>query len=112
MNVSIRNQGDISVISLQGRILVDSENVEFINTIKASIMDGIKRIIVDLTDTEWMNSSGLGMLIAGRGLLLEVEGQMKLTGLNDSVSKVMHTSKLNLVFDIYPDLDSAVKSFR
>jgi anti-sigma B factor antagonist len=112
MNVSTRTEGNAYVISLQGRILGDTENQDFLNTVKNALIDNKRRFIFDLTDVEWTNSSGLGMMIAGRGQILEVDGQIKMCGLNDSVSKVMHSSKLNLVFDIHPDIASAVKSFR
>jgi anti-sigma B factor antagonist len=112
MKVTTHTQGDAYVISLQGRILGDTESQDFMNTVKAAIIDGKRRVVFDLTDVEWMNSSGLGMLIAGQGQFKEVEGQIKLTGLNDSVSKIMHMNKLNLVFDIHTSLESAIKTFR
>ena len=59
-----------------------------------------------------MNSTGLGTLIAAQGLLREVESELKLVGLNDSVKSVITVNKLNLVFDIHPTVEAASGSFK
>jgi len=112
MRISTRSEGDIYVIGLQGKIMGDPETSEIMDAVKEALFNNRRKVILDLEGLDWMNSSGMGTLIAAQALLREVDCQMKLAGLNDTVRSVLTLNKLNLVFDIHPDVKSAAESYR
>jgi anti-sigma B factor antagonist len=73
-------------------------------------MDNRNKVVLDFAGVDWINSTGLGMLIAANGLLRDIDGEMKLAAVNDSVSGLLKMNKLHLVFDIYPTVENAVAS--
>ena len=89
----------------------DPETAELMDTVKQALYSNHHKVILDLEGVDWMNSSGMGSLIAAQGLLREVNSELKLAGLSDSVKTVMNLNKLNLVFDIHPDVQAASTSF-
>lgn len=111
MRITTRSEGDVFVIGLQGKIMGDPETTEIMDTVKEALFKNQRKVVLDLEGVDWMNSSGMGTLIAAQGLLREVDCQLKLAGLNDSVRNVLTLNKLNLVFDIQSDVKSATGSF-
>jgi anti-sigma B factor antagonist len=111
MQLAIQPAGNANVIRLQGKIMSDLETTEVMDAVKACIFDGKNKVVLDLAGVDWMNSTGLGMLIAARGLLLDVSGGLRLAGLNESVKQLMHLNKLDTIFEIHPDSQAAVQGF-
>lgn len=72
---------------------------------------GQKRIIVDLAAVERMNSSGLGILIGGLTALRNQGGDLKLVRVGKKPLELLRITKLERIFEIYPDEDQAIASF-
>jgi anti-sigma B factor antagonist len=111
MRITTRTEGDIFVIGLQGKITGDPETSDLIDTVKSAMFTNQQKLVLDFAGVDWINSSGLGALIAAQGLMRESRGELRLAGLNDSVKMVMVINKLNLVFDIHPTVAEAAASF-
>jgi anti-sigma B factor antagonist len=112
MRISTHTDGDVFVIGLQGKIMGDPETTELLDTVKDAMYANHRKVVLDLAGVDWMNSSGMGTLIAAQGLLREMASEMKLASLNDSVKSVLTLNKLNLVFDIHPTVQDATHSFK
>lgn len=112
MRVTTHTDGDVFVIGLHGKIMGDPETAEIMDTMKEAMYANHRKVVLDLSGVDWMNSTGLGTLIAAQGLLREVASELKLAGLNESVRSVMTVNKLNLVFDIHPTVEAASGSFK
>ena len=112
MKLSSSKQGDVHVIALGGRIMGGEETNEFFQVIDTALAENVKKVVLDLGDVEWMNSTGLGMIISGSARVRDIDGVFKLARPTDSVSHVLTINKLHLVFEIHPTVDAAVKSFR
>jgi anti-sigma B factor antagonist len=110
MKITTKDEGSVAVISLHGRIMSDEDVREFMDTVKQCMFDNIQEIVVDFADVDWINSSGLGMLIAAQGLLTEIGGHLRIAALNESVSKVIQINKLHLALQIHPTVATAVES--
>lgn len=78
--------------------------------INALIDENKKKIIIDLGKVEWMNSSGLGILIGAITTLKNNDGQMVLIHVSDRIENLLKITKLISVFTIKPDLESAVEA--
>jgi anti-sigma B factor antagonist len=78
--------------------------------INNNIDKGKKRIIIDLQKVEWMNSSGLGILIGAIQTLKNNDGALCLINVSERIRELLKITKLINVFDIQPDLESAMAS--
>jgi anti-sigma B factor antagonist len=112
MKITTRTEGEIRVIALQGKIISSQDTAELQQEIRKVIEDNVKKVVLDLTGLEWMNSTGLGALVAVMGRLRNVDGHLRLAHLNEMVNSLMTLNKLNLVFDIHPTVEAAIAGFR
>jgi anti-sigma B factor antagonist len=106
-----RDLGDITVLELSGRLMGGPDAEQFHKLIREVLAQGRHRVVVDLGDVAWVNSSGLGSLIAAYTALKEAGGIMKLMRVSRRVDQILQVTKLSTVFLSYPDEDSAVRSF-
>ncbi len=74
--------------------------------------DDIVHVIVDLSDVEFMDSSGLGALLLGRRMFTEDGGDLKIVGAQEKVMAIFRIAKLDRVFAFCPSVDDAIAKFR
>lgn len=111
MNYSVSEKGEIVILSLHGKIMGGPEATEINDKINNLLDENKLKIIMDLKNVEWMNSSGLGILIGAVTLLKNNNGQMKLINVSDRIANLLKITKLNSVFEIQSDLNNALDSF-
>ena len=111
MKITSSVQKDILVIALKGKIMGGPESSEFHDKLKEAIAEGQRKVIVDLGEVEWMNSSGLGLLISGFTTLRNAGGEMKLARATDKIESLLVITKLNSVFETHSDVNAALASF-
>jgi anti-sigma B factor antagonist len=109
MTLTTREQGPVTILELGGKIMEDADTSELLRTVKQSMMSQRNLIVMNFEAVDWINSTGLGILIASYNLLREVGGKLVLTDLNRTVMQVMTMSKLNLVFDIQESTADTVR---
>jgi anti-sigma B factor antagonist len=109
MRVQSRVEGDVMILNVQGKIMSEDDTREFMDSVKTALLDNQHKIVLDFSGVDWINSSGLGMLIAANGLLKEVNGRMFIAAVNDSVNKLITMNKLHLVLDMQDSVDKAVQ---
>ena len=100
------------VIELKGNVMGGPEAQEFSDTLHKFIDGGKKNVIVDLAETKFMNSSGLGMLISGYTTMKNGGGSMKLANATEKIESLLVITKLISVFEHYTSVDDAVNSFK
>jgi anti-sigma B factor antagonist len=69
------------------------------------------KVVVDLSDVDWMNSTGLGILISGLTTLRNNQGDLKLASVTDKIQSLLTITKLITVFEAYDSVDEAITSF-
>ena len=111
MRLSTEKQGDILLIALKGKIMGGPESAQFHEQLKQAIARGERKVVLDLGGVEWMNSSGLGLLISGLTTLRNAGGEMKLARSTDKIQSLLVITKLNTVFESHETVEAAVKSF-
>jgi anti-sigma B factor antagonist len=104
-------EDNIAVFSLTGRMLGDKFTSNLYDEAKSLIGKGIKNIIIDLRQIEYINSIGLGVIIACRTSTIKVGGTLKLIGINDNIKKYFTITSLDSYFDFYKSEDEALASF-
>jgi len=98
--------GDYNVVALSGR-LNGASAPELKRRIKAMAESGKSRLILDLADIVFIDSSGLSALISGLKACRETGGFFRLAGLRDQAATVIKLMMLDRVFDIYENVDKA-----
>ena len=108
MSFSSSEKNGIMIITLSGKIMGGPEATEINDQIHELIDSGSKKIIIDLSAVDWMNSSGLGILIAAITTLKNNGGALSLANVSERIMNLLKITKLSSVFAIYPDLESAL----
>ena len=76
--------------------------------IRGLMNDGISKVVIDLGGVKWINSSGLGVLMAAMTTLKNSEGQMKLANVTEKVESLLMITQLMRIFETYDSIDRAV----
>ena len=81
-------------------------------TVRDLIDKGHRKIILNLSDVDYIDSSGIGELVSAHSTVKSMEGELKLTYLTKRINDLLQITRLYTVFDVQPDEDSALRSFR
>lgn len=111
LNISERRNESVVVLDLKGDIRIGEGNIELHNILRSLVEKGEKKILLNLADVSYIDSSGLGELVAGYTTLQKNHGELKLLSLTKRVSELMVITKLLTVFDISDNEKEAVESF-
>ncbi|MDZ4713079.1 MAG: STAS domain-containing protein [bacterium] len=101
----------IVILAPKGNFVGGDETDELRDTIKKYSDLENKKLIVDLGDVLYLNSTALGVLIAAHANYSKREGKIKLCQLNKNLENLFVITKLALIFDSYPTQEEAIKSF-
>ena len=102
---------DISVLDLEGKIMLGEGTQELRNTIRTHIEKNRKNILLNLENVSTIDSSGLGELVAAYTSVTKSSGQIKLLNLSKRVHELMFITKLLTVFDVYDNEAEAINDF-
>jgi len=111
LNITERRNGNVIVLDLQGNIRLGESNVELHNILKFLVEKGERRVLLNLADVTYIDSSGLGELVAGFTTLQKSGGELKILRLTERVRELMVITKLLTVFEVFDNEQEAVKSF-
>jgi anti-sigma B factor antagonist len=106
-----RQVGDVTVVDVAGRITLGEESIAMGNIVRDLITKGKKKILLNLRDVSYVDSSGLGELISGHVSVANAGGTLKLLGLTQRVRDLLQITKCYGVFDVHEDEAHAVLSF-
>ena len=93
MSINVNEQNGIVVISLAGKIMGGPEAGQINDQINTLIDQDKKKIVIDLQEVEWMNSSGLGILIGAITTLKNNEGKLVLINVSDRIENLLKITK-------------------
>jgi anti-sigma B factor antagonist len=102
----------VLMLDLRGRITLGPETEAVRSKLKAMLAAGHRQIILNLGEVTYLDSSGLGTLIASYTSARNAGGNLKLLHLPRGVQQLMQITRLSTVFEIYEDLSQAVGSFK
>ena len=111
MIITPRRLDDVVIMDLAGRITIGEGTIVLRNRIQKMLEDGDRKFLLNLTDVDYIDSSGLGELVSSFTTVKNKEGQLKLLGLTRRVRDLMQITKLLTVFDVYDSEPEALKSF-
>ena len=111
MNTTSRHVNGVTVVDMSGRITLGEGGVVLRETIRDLLNKGDKKILLNLGDVTYIDSSGIGELIGAFTSVRNKGGEMKLLNLTKKVHDLLQITKLYTVFDIRDDEAGAISSF-
>lgn len=106
-----RQVGDIVILAPKGYLTGGDETDELEQAIKQLGEAGNKSLIINLGETQHLNSTALGVLISAHSSYVRRGGQMKLCAVDKRIENIFVITKLSLVFDVYATEEQAIESF-
>ena len=111
MTTSTRHVGGVTIVDIRGRIVLGEESAALRELVCDLLSKGHKKLLFNLGDVTYIDSSGLGSLVSAFTSVRKQEGELKLLNLTNKVQDVMQITKLYTIFDIMNDEGAGVKSF-
>jgi anti-sigma B factor antagonist len=111
MKFTTRQVDGVTILDLTGRITLGEGSVTLRDAVKDTVAKGSKKILLNLKDVDYIDSSGLGEMVAAYTTVKNQGGELKLLHLTDKVHDLLQITKLYTVFDIHDNEAHAVSSF-
>jgi anti-sigma B factor antagonist len=111
-NITNKEIDGVSVVSYDGRIVLGPESSALRERVKSLLAEGKKKIVLNMSNVTYIDSSGLGMLVA---LHVSARGQgaeMHLSNLGEKFQDVLQLTRLLTVFSVYDTEAEAIRGFR
>ena len=114
MSVRITNSevDGVSVVELDGRIVLGEESNSLREQIKSLIAEGKKKIVLNMANIKYIDSAGLGTLVAAHLSAKNQGASVRLCHLGEKFHEVLQLTKLLTIFDVYDTQAAAVSSFQ
>ncbi len=110
MSFAIKKQGDVCIVDVEGQLIVGNRQ-----ELKQKVLDelerGERKFLVDFSQTGYIDSSGLGVLVSLSKKIRESGGELRLASLNDDLKTLFELTKLDTLFQIAHSRESGLSSF-
>jgi anti-sigma B factor antagonist len=112
LDVKERQAGDVTILDMTGDVRIGEGAISLRDSIRTLADQGKKNVLLNLAGVKYMDSSGVGELIANYTTIKRLGGQLKLLNLTDRIQNLLVITKLLTVFDSYDNEADALKSFQ
>jgi anti-sigma B factor antagonist len=112
MKANTRQVNGVAVVDMSGRITLGEGSVVLRETVRDLITKGEKKILLNLGNVTYIDSSGIGELVSAFTTLRNQGGELKLLNLTKKVHDLLQITKLYTVFDVKDDEAAAIASFK
>ncbi len=112
LNINERQAGDVTVLDMSGKITIGEGSVALRNAIRKLIEEGKKKILLNLSQVSYVDSSGIGEFVASFTAIGREGGQLKLLNLTQKIQDLLAITKLLTVFDTYDDEQTGLASYK
>jgi anti-sigma B factor antagonist len=106
-----RENGGATIVDMSGRITLGEGSAMLREMVRDILGKGQKKIILNLADVNYIDSSGIGELVSGFTTVKNQGGELKLLHLTNKVRDLLQITKLYTVFDVHSDEQAAIRSF-
>jgi anti-sigma B factor antagonist len=111
VKLNTRQVGDVTVMDVAGRITLGEGSSALRDAVRALVAKGQKKILLNMGEVSYIDSSGIGELVSGFTTVTNGGGQLKLLNLTKRVKDLLQITKLYTVFDVHEDEAHAIRSF-
>ena len=106
-----RQVGEVTVIDVEGRITLGEGSNMLRDELRHLISTNRRKILLNLADVSYMDSAGIGQLVAGFTTVTNQGGQLKLLKLTKRLKELLHMTRISSIFEIYDDEAAAIVTF-
>lgn len=112
LHITAKAWGDVTVLTLSGRVVLGEESGELRNKVKVVLDEGRKHLVLDVGGVSHIDSAGLGTLVANYTSASSQGGTIKLANLTKRFQEQLNITKLVTIFDVYNSVEDAVMTFK
>ena len=109
--VNSRQVGEVTVVDLEGRITLGEGSNQLRDELRRLISTNRKKILLNFAEVSYMDSSGMGQLVAGFTTVTNQGGQLKLVNLAKRTKDLLNMARIGSIFEIYDDEAAAIVTF-
>ena len=110
MVIKIISEGNIAVVSIEGSLDTNTSK-EADDQLTKLVDEGRVKLLIDLTNLDYISSSGLRILLATSKKLKPLKGEMRICGLNETVNEVFEISGFTMIFNVLKTIEEAKTGF-
>jgi len=111
MKIETRTVGDVSILDCSGKITLGEGTMAIRNAVREVLKNGGKKIVLNLSEVNYIDSSGIGELVSTYTTVTNQSGQLKLLNLTKKIQELLQITKLLTVFSVYDNEQKAIASF-
>lgn len=111
LNIKERQAGDVTILDLSGKITIGEGSVQLREHVKRLLDEGKKKLLLNLGDVSYVDSSGIGELVSSYTTTNNNGGQLKLLNLTKKIQDLLMITKLLTVFQTFDNEQDAISSF-
>lgn len=109
---NVRKVEGVHIVDLTGRITIGEETSILREALRSLLQSNHTRVLLNLSDVTYIDSSGLGELVSGFTNFSKQGGKLKLLNLTKKVHDLLSITKLLTVFEVFDDEAKAIQSFQ
>ena len=111
MTIDTRTGNGVTILDIHGKITIGEGSAEIRNTVRDLLQAGRKKILLNMGDVSYVDSSGIGELVSSYTTVTNQGGDLKLLNLTNKLKELLAITKLLTVFDSYNDEQEALDSY-
>jgi anti-sigma B factor antagonist len=111
LSINQRTAGDVTILDLSGKITIGAGSVQLREAVRKLIEGSHKKILLNLGDVSYVDSSGIGELVSSFTTTSNAGGQLKLLNLTKKIQDLLAITKLLTVFETFTSEEEALKSY-
>jgi anti-sigma B factor antagonist len=112
MKIKSREVEGVTIFDVSGEMYGGAENMELVNMVTELAKQKKLDLLVNLSKVKWISSTGLGILVSARSRFSKEGGVIKLCHPNDRVLGILQVTRLNMIFDVFPNEAEALANFK
>ncbi|HEX7997430.1 MAG TPA: STAS domain-containing protein [Pyrinomonadaceae bacterium] len=112
LNIREREAGDVTILDMDGKVTIGEGSVALRSAIRDLLAKGRKKILLNLAGVGYIDSSGIGELVASFTAINKEGGQLKLLNLTQKLQDLLAITKLLTVFDVYETEAEALDTYK
>jgi anti-sigma B factor antagonist len=111
MQITNKEVDGVSLVALDGRIVLGEESTQLREKVKSLIVEGKKKIVLNMANVKYIDSAGLGILVAAHVSAKTQGASLHLCNLGDKFHDVLQLTRLLTVFNVFDNESEAIRSF-
>ena len=112
LDIQVREAKDVTIMDLKGKIILGAESASLRETIRNLLSEGKKKILLNLGNVSFIDSAGVGTLVASFTTARAAGGELKLNKLTQKFRETLQVTRLLTVFESYDDEAEAIRNFQ